>query len=35
VSGLPFGHVQYNAALPFGGIGALDGKKGDLFVQFM
>jgi len=32
VTGLPFGHVRWNATLPFGIQATLDGKKGDLII---
>jgi muramoyltetrapeptide carboxypeptidase len=33
VMNLPFGHVPYNATLPFGARVTLDGQKGDLFFE--
>jgi muramoyltetrapeptide carboxypeptidase len=32
VSGLPFGHVPFNATIPVGGRATLDGNKGDLIL---
>jgi len=32
VTGLPFGHVRWNATLPFGIQARLDGEKGDLVI---
>ncbi len=32
VTGLPFGHVELNAAIPVGAYAKLDGKKGDLVI---
>jgi muramoyltetrapeptide carboxypeptidase len=32
VTGLPFGHVELNAALPVGGLAKLDGDNGDLII---
>ena len=32
VTGLPFGHVDYNATLPVGVMARLDGKRGDLII---
>jgi muramoyltetrapeptide carboxypeptidase len=32
VTGLPFGHVPYNATLPVGGMATLDGDTGDLIL---
>ncbi len=32
VTGLPFGHVDFNATLPVGGLAQLDGRRGDLVI---
>jgi muramoyltetrapeptide carboxypeptidase len=32
VTGLPFGHVAFNATLPVGVLAKLDGKRGDLSI---
>jgi muramoyltetrapeptide carboxypeptidase len=33
VTGLPFGHVRYNATLPVGVAAQLDADRGDLLIQ--
>ena len=32
VTGLPFGHVDFNVTLPVGGLAQLDGRRGDLVI---